>query len=51
MILYVEDVALFCDLALREKASSLMTPKKKDDGYTAGFKDPFGNYWLIVTGE
>lgn len=51
MFLYVEDVDLVYDLALRENAISLMRPEKKDYGYTAGFEDPFGNHWWIVAGE
>ena len=51
MFLYVENVDVVYDLALRLNAISLMPPEKKDYGYTAGFEDPFGNHWWIVAGE
>ena len=30
---------------------SLKPIRRKDNGFTAGFEDPFGNYWFIVEGE
>jgi len=34
--------------ALVEGAASIIEPQKKDYGYTAGLKDPYGNTWWLV---
>jgi len=49
MFIYVTDVDTVYQKALQYKAVSLMQPVRQDYGYTAGFEDPFGNQWWIVT--
>lgn len=51
MYIYLEEVNNVYEKAIANGAKSLMTPEKKDYGYTAGFEDPFGNQWWIVEGE
>lgn len=50
MYIYVKDVNKVYQKALENKAVSLMTPEKKEYGYSGGFEDPFGNHWWIVEG-
>jgi hypothetical protein len=49
MFVYVENVDTVYQNALQQHAVSLMQPIRQDYGYTAGFEDPFGNQWWIVT--
>lgn len=48
MFLFVDDVDKVYKLALEEGSESLIAPTKQDYGYTAGFRDPFGNQWWIT---
>ncbi|RZJ33056.1 MAG: VOC family protein [Flavobacterium sp.] len=50
MFIYVENVDKVYEIALKNKAISLMPAEEKDYGYTAGFEDPFENQWWIVQG-
>ncbi|THF51590.1 VOC family protein [Flavobacterium supellecticarium] len=49
MFIYVADVDTVYQKALLQKAVSLMPPVRQNYGYTAGFEDPFGNQWWVVT--
>ncbi|UUC45337.1 VOC family protein [Flavobacterium cerinum] len=49
MFIYVEQVDPIYQKALQHNAVSLMHPIQQDYGYTAGFEDPFGNQWWIVS--
>lgn len=48
MFLFVENVDNNYKLALDRGAASLMEPARQDYGYSAGFRDPFGNQWWIT---
>ena len=49
--IYVDDVNAVYKRAIENRAKSLEVPQKKDYGYSAGFEDPFGNFWFIVQAD
>lgn len=48
MFLYVENLDLVYNTAIEQGGTSLQSPEKKEYGYAAGFRDPFGNHWWIA---
>lgn len=50
LYVHVADVNITYRKALELGGRSLENPSKKDYGSTAGFEDPFGNYWFIAEG-
>jgi len=51
MYMYIPDVSEAFKSALDNGATSLEEPQEKEYGFSAGFEDPFGNYWFIVEAE
>jgi len=51
MYVYVAQVPETYAKAMAQGATSLMEPQPREYGFTAGFKDAFGNDWWIVEPE
>ena len=50
MFLIIDNVDEVYKKAIAAGAESLQEPEDKDYGYSAGFKDPYGNTWWITQG-
>lgn len=48
MFIYVDDVDKVYSAGLEHGGKSLMSPSKKEYGYSGGFEDPFGNQWWVA---
>lgn len=51
MFIYVDSVDRVYNAGIEQGGTSLTKPTQQDYGYSAGFRDPFGNQWWITQGE